>query len=416
MNPLGIAGNATCNTDADPGGQAVADSCDQVPVQLPNPTVMPGNVSGMVWADGDRDGVKDASEPMIGSVPVTLFDGDTIVGQTMTDVNGVYLFTNVPPRSGYQVSFGIKGLTPSGVVLGALGLDASKAWSYGYTTRAAGCAANVSCAAPGTQRTYPVNVTAGGHAQNLNAGVVLANAGLSVVKTSTAGDPASLQVRADGTTAPVPVTITWTNEGSEPLTGLAWDDNTLSGPDLTGIACEYAGVAVDGDTVLPAGESVDCVATLPSMGVNGVHEDEFTVTGVGTVSGTPVAASDRWQAVSDGAASWTMSKTADPVSGTQVKVGSEIEYTIVVTNTGDLNLEDLLVTDDLSRVLNNAELVSELPVGVERSGTTLFWNVPLLAPGASMQIEYTVKVDEFAWEKVLLNKAYGSGVVEPAQC
>ncbi|MEZ5161075.1 MAG: hypothetical protein R2709_10280 [Marmoricola sp.] len=116
--------------------------------------------------------------------------------------------------------------------------------------------------------------------------------------------------------------LTWTNEGSEPLRDLGWEDTTFVGPDLTGITCEYAGSPIDQTTVLPVGESVDCVGTLPSMDLGASHEDEFTVTGVGTVSGTPVAASDRWQAVTNGAASWTMSKTSDPASGTEVKPGS----------------------------------------------------------------------------------------------
>ena len=416
LNPLGIPGNPTCNTDADPGGQAVADSCDQVPVQVAQGAVMPGSVSGTVWADANGDGTKGVGEQTISQVPVSLYDGDTLVGESITDANGGYLFVNVPPRSGYQVAFGIQGLAPSNAVLNALGLDTDKTWSYGYTTRAASCSLNLSCAHPSTQRTWPVTVSAGAQTQHLNAGVVLANAGLSVVKTSTAGDPATLQVRPDGTTAPTPVTMTWTNEGSEPLRDLGWEDTTFVGPDLTGITCEYAGSPIDQTTVLPVGESVDCVGTLPSMDLGASHEDEFTVTGVGTVSGTPVAASDRWQAVTNGAASWTMSKTSDPASGTEVKPGSDITYTLQVTNTGDLNLSDLMVTDDLSQVLNQAAMKGDLPDGVQRSGTTLFWNVPLLGPGQSMSISYTVKIDDHAWKKTVLNKAYGSGAVEPAQC
>ncbi|MEZ5161074.1 MAG: hypothetical protein R2709_10275 [Marmoricola sp.] len=42
--------------------------------------------------------------------------------------------------------------------------------------------------------------------------------------------------------------------------------------------------------------------------------------------------------------------------------------------------------------------------------------MPLLGPGQSMSISYTVKIDDHAWKKTVLNKAYGSGAVEPAQC
>jgi uncharacterized repeat protein (TIGR01451 family) len=72
-----------------------------------------------VWDDLDNDGVKDASEPGLPGVVVTLYDvGGTVVATTTTDANGVYAFTRlapgdyivgVTPPAGYSSSLGAEG-------------------------------------------------------------------------------------------------------------------------------------------------------------------------------------------------------------------------------------------------------------------------------------------------------------------
>ncbi|MFO0870614.1 MAG: Ig-like domain-containing protein [Pirellulales bacterium] len=63
---------------------------------------IPMTVSGHVYMDLDNDGVKDASEPVLAGVDVTLsgtdFNGQTIANQTvLTDRSGFYQFTNLAP-------------------------------------------------------------------------------------------------------------------------------------------------------------------------------------------------------------------------------------------------------------------------------------------------------------------------------
>ena len=74
-----------------------------------------------------------------------------------------------------------------------------------------------------------------------------------------------------------------------------------------------------------------------------------------------------------------MEKTSDPESGSTVDPGDQVTYTLTVTNTTDnAVVDDAVVTDDLSDVLQYASLDS-VPAGATLSGSTLTWNVPELA-------------------------------------
>lgn len=92
---------------------------------------------------------------------------------------------------------------------------------------------------------------------------------------------------------------------------------------------------------------------------------------------------------------WTLEKSSDPESGSIVSPGDVITYTLTVTNISDALVNNMQVTDDLSRVLDTATL-NETPDGVlwTIEGTTLTWNVPDLAPGEVATLTYSVTLDE----------------------
>lgn len=112
---------------------------------------------------------------------------------------------------------------------------------------------------------------------------------------------------------------------------------------------------------------------------------------------------------------FVISKTADPVSGTTVRSGDTITYTVTGTNTGNTPLNPVTLTDDLSGVLDNASLVSgtlttSTGAPATLSGTTLSWT-GVLPVGESVTIAYTVQVaKEIPASTVLHNVVAGSAV------
>lgn len=107
---------------------------------------------------------------------------------------------------------------------------------------------------------------------------------------------------------------------------------------------------------------------------------------------------------------WTLTKGADPISGSTVRPGDVITYQLTLRNVSMKSLENIVVTDDLSQVLNNASYIgTPLPdPAVTLSGTTLTWTVPTLLDGATVTLNYQVKVSNEAWGATLRNVVVGT--------
>ncbi|MDI9915951.1 isopeptide-forming domain-containing fimbrial protein, partial [Rhodococcus sp. IEGM 1379] len=115
---------------------------------------------------------------------------------------------------------------------------------------------------------------------------------------------------------------------------------------------------------------------------------------------------------------FTLTKTADPVSGSTVNAGDIITYTVTGHNTSNklTSLNPVTITDDLSAVLNNAAIEGPLTARVggtavaapTLTGTTLTWT-GVLPPGQSVVLTYKVKVNAgVAAGTVLNNKVTGT--------
>ncbi|MFC8930429.1 isopeptide-forming domain-containing fimbrial protein [Rhodococcus sp. NPDC057135] len=114
---------------------------------------------------------------------------------------------------------------------------------------------------------------------------------------------------------------------------------------------------------------------------------------------------------------FTVAKTADPASGSNVAAGQTITYTVTGSNTGNTTLDPVVLTDDLSKVLDNAALVDgSLKATVDGvdatvptlSGTTLSWSGALEA-GKSVVLSYQVKVNAgVAGGSLINNKVTGT--------
>ncbi|UUE25221.1 isopeptide-forming domain-containing fimbrial protein [Rhodococcus qingshengii] len=117
---------------------------------------------------------------------------------------------------------------------------------------------------------------------------------------------------------------------------------------------------------------------------------------------------------------FTVAKTADPASGTGVNAGQTITYTVTGTNTGKTTLNPVVLTDDLSKVLDNATLVDgSLKATVDGaaaaapalSGTALSWT-GVLEPGKSVVLTYQVKINDGVAGGVLINNKV-TGTAKP---
>lgn len=108
--------------------------------------------------------------------------------------------------------------------------------------------------------------------------------------------------------------------------------------------------------------------------------------------------------------------------GTAVNPGDTVTYRVVATNLGATLIEDVVLTDDLSRVLDDAAFVvgsAELsvtgsaPVVVsDPVGDTLRTEPFALPVGAEAVLTYQVRVDDDAWDRTLTNVVTGEGGTE----
>lgn len=163
---------------------------------------------------------------------------------------------------------------------------------------------------PVTGMVLPVTLAAG-DVEIFDAGVyVVGPADLEVVKTPTgyaedidSTDPLTLQAGTQGTTDPLPISVTVTNAADEPLTAFTFTDTTLTGPAIADWSCAYTDTTrtwpADGTfaeqllaATLATGESFVCEGTLPAMGYSAQHVNSVLVGARGQLSGRAVDQSD----------------------------------------------------------------------------------------------------------------------------
>ncbi|MFH8249120.1 hypothetical protein ACH3VR_01975 [Microbacterium sp. B2969] len=118
-------------------------------------------------------------------------------------------------------------------------------------------------------------------------------------------------------------------------------------------------------------------------------------------------------------ATWTLSQTSEPASGSTVQPGDTISYTMTVSDTGDSGVSGALVQADLSGLLSNATL-GTLGAGAVVTGTTLTWTVPTIAPGGTATLSYQVTVNAGAYGVVMTSsvtpESPGGSCTTAAQC
>ena len=118
--------------------------------------VVPATIGDFVWYDLDRDGIQDAGEPGVPGIVATLYNStNQPIGSAITDGNGYYLISNVPPGTGYYVVFNNKP-------------DVAATWTL---QNVGGAAANNNSKVDATGKSTAFNVAEGQNITNIDAGL-----------------------------------------------------------------------------------------------------------------------------------------------------------------------------------------------------------------------------------------------------
>lgn len=190
----------------------------------------------------------------------------------------------------------------------------------------------------------------------------------------------------------------------------------------------------DGATVLAAGSS--CTVTEPETSLPDLARGyqwgdvTFTVDGapvlpgtrsatftVGTGTDVAVGASNDLQRV---AGSYSVTKAATPPTGSAVRVGDTITYTVTVTPDGNGPVDDVVVTDDLAQVTPYATYVTG-SIDAEQgaasiSGNTLTWSLGTVDGTEPRTLSYAYTVDDDALGATLHNSVTVTGEQPPTSC
>jgi protocatechuate 3,4-dioxygenase beta subunit len=319
----------------------------------------PSSIGNYVWDDSNGNGIQDPEESGHEGITVKLLDGNGnpvmdpirpgVPYVLPTGPNGEYLFENLVAGE-YQVEF----VLPS---------------NNNFTTANSGDDAADSDANPSTGR---ATVVLGPSESDLTIDAGLVGPGINIEK-STNGQDADV---APGVNVNVGDAITWTylvtNTGNVTLTGIAVTDDKIGS-----INCP--------STTLTAGATMTCTAN--GTAVAGQYANTGSVVAT-PPTGEAVVDTDtsHYIAISPEPAidieKYTNGDDADTGSGPIIAVGDPVTWTYVVTNTGNVELENIIVSDDkvdsiscpLPPVLGDHALAAPLGIG----------NILHLNPGESI--------------------------------
>jgi hypothetical protein len=341
--PLGLVASPTnvgaAETDSNPNPSAVvlaSNNASDLTIDFgfhkPAPCV--GAIGDFVWNDANNNGLQDAGELGIPNVTVTLrtASGNTIVAATTTDANGAYLFAGLCAGD-YVVE--VDPTTLPG----------------GMQPSAANQGGNDEVDSDGIDNEALVSLPADTTNLTVDFGYFRKIA-IRIVKLTNGTDNNA----PTGPIVAVGSSVTWTyrvtSTGStEPLRDVVVvDNNGTPGTTADDFTATYASGDTNGDNLLDVGET--WVFTASGIAVEGQYGNVGTVTATGASSNTNVESQDPDHYFGFSAApaidieKATNGEDADTPTGPTVNVGSTVTWTYVVTNTGNVPLTNVTVTDD----------------------------------------------------------------------
>ncbi|MBN4047503.1 hypothetical protein JYT71_00695 [Acidimicrobiaceae bacterium AH-315-P05] len=275
-------------------------------------------IGDYVWIDKNLNGQQDSGEPPAAGIGVDLLDsGGAIIDSTTTDPNGLYEFIVRPGT--YAVGFNL----PT---------------AASFTTQGVGSPTD-SDADTATGITPNVVVAQGDSSLDLDAGLIIHDPDIHIEKATNGedADVAPGPTLTSGSTATFTYVVT--NTGNIALTDIEVTDDVL------GAICTIDDLAV--------GASDRCEAT--STVVPGPYFN------LGTAEGVPVINNVELDPVSDTDPSnhrgtvvpkidiekATNGEDADAAPGPEIISGTDAIFTYVVTNTGNVPLSNIVVSDDV---------------------------------------------------------------------
>ncbi|MCB0593029.1 MAG: DUF11 domain-containing protein, partial [Phaeodactylibacter sp.] len=331
------------------------------------------SLGDFVWDDEDRDGVQDVGEPGIGGVTVNLLDGGGNFLQTTTTApDGSYSFTNLVPGD-YIVEFA----TPGG---------------YDATTSNVGDDALDSDAVGG--QTGIINLSAGENDDTNDAGFYQL-IDLELVKTVDNNSPNVGDV--------VTFTITVTNQGPQPATGVAVEDVVPNG--YSGITNITGGGVLGGSTItwsglnIAAGASViltfDVTVEDLGVGVDYLNIAQVTAADQFDTDSTPdnddgdqsEDDEDNEAVIPNALVDLELEKSVDNAGP---NVGDNVTFTVVLTNQGPSTATGVSVGDQLPS--GYTYVSNTTSQGSYNSGTGA-WTVGTLTAGQSVTLTLTATVN-----------------------
>lgn len=184
------------------------------------------------------------------------------------------------------------------------------------------------------------------------------------------------------------------------------DGKPATAPTLTGTKLSWTGALAEGSAVVVSYKvKVKADVAGPTALINNVAGATATPPG-----GTPITPPD--VTTEHPVTGFTLAKTSDPVTGSKVKSGDLIKYTVTGTNIGAAAISPVTVSDDMTKVLAHADLQGKLKATVGGKEVTapkvvngVFTWIGTLNVGEAVVITYTVKVQPVTETTKLVNVA-----------
>ncbi len=291
---------------------------------------LPASIGNFVWDDLNANGLQDTLEPGIPGVTVNLYNSfNTLVGTTVTNGSGVYTFSNLVP-GGYVVEF----VAPSGYIFSPKDVGSNDGIDSDADTT--------------TGKTATVTLAANQTNLTVDAGLYKNVSIRDFVWDDTNMD--GIQNTGELGISNVSVTLYRCSDNSVAAT------TTTNGTGIYTFANQIPGDYYVGFTA-PAGY---VFSPKDQGGNDAIDSDASTVTGktdcVTLNSGDTNTTVDAGLFVPAAPAitikKFTNGQDADLPTGPNITVGSTVNWTYVVTNTGNVTLTTVGVTDNQSVIVN----------------------------------------------------------------